>query len=136
MPRILIILPALLMLIGCATGGSMARERQEAMDAWEQRVRWSAYESLIDFIHPDYLAENPVTQLDVDRLEQFRTSEYRLRQVLLDPDGLAVERQVRIRLHHLHTARERVIDHREIWRYDEDRGAWLMHSGLPDPRRN
>lgn len=135
MQRTLIVTLTLLMLAGCAGGGKMVRERQEAMDAWEQRVRWSAFETLIDFIHPDYLAENPITQLDVDRLEQFRTTEYRLRQVMLDPENDDVERLVRIRLHHLHTARERVIDHREVWRYDEERQAWLLHSGLPDPRR-
>lgn len=135
MQRALIVTVTLLFLAGCLGGGKMARERQETMDAWEQRVRWSAYETLVDFIHPDYLTENPISQLDVDRLEQFRTTEYRLRQVLVDPDTDDVERLVRIRLHHLHTARERVIDHREVWRYDEDQQAWLLHSGLPDPRR-
>lgn len=135
MQRALIVILTLLILAGCASNNKLTRERQEAMDAWEQRVRWSAYQTLVDFIHPDYLAENPVSQLDVDRLEQFRTSEYRLRQVMLEPEGSGVERLVRIRLHHLHTARERVIDHREVWRYDEEREAWLLHSGLPDPRR-
>lgn len=135
MQRALIFGLSLLMLAACTGGNKMTRERQEAMDAWEQRVRWSAYQTLVDFIHPDYLAENPVSQLDVDRLEQFRTTEYRLRQVLMEPDGNGIERLVRIRLYHVHTARERVIDHREVWRYDEERGSWLMHSGLPDPRR-
>ena len=127
-------LAATTLLVGCG-GNSNLRERQETMDRWEVLVRWSQFDSLIDFMHPDYLAENPIRELDLERLNQFRVTEYRVRQVLLDPDTEEVQRVVRIRLYHIHSARERVIDHREVWRRDEALGVWLLHSGLPDPRR-
>ena len=123
---------AVLALTACG-GGQMERERQDALDRWEVLVRWNHFESLVDFIHPDWLAENPVTELDVRRLEQFRVTEFRTRQVLVDPDGNGVRRAVRIRMYHVHTQRERLIDHVEHWRYDKDMSAWLLHSGLPDP---
>ncbi len=123
---------AALALTACG-GGQMERERQEMLDRWEVLVRWNHFESLIDFIHPDWLAENPVTELDIRRLEQFRVTEFRPRQVTVDPDGMGVRRAVRIRMYHVHTQRERVIDHVEQWRYHEDMDAWLLHSGLPDP---
>jgi hypothetical protein len=122
-----------LFLTACA-GGSVQNERADALLAWENLVRWSEYDALIDFLHPDYLAAYPVTALDIERLHQFRVTEYRVRQVVAEPDGLALERRVRIRLYHVHSARERVVDHREVWRYDGELKGWLLHSGLPDPR--
>jgi hypothetical protein len=131
----LIVLTIALLLAACAGGNQAQRERQNAMDLWRDMVRWSEYEALVDMIHPDWLAENPIRPIELRRLQQFRVTEYRVRQVNSEPDGLAVERLVQIRLYHVHSARERVIQHREVWRWDEQRGRWLLHSGLPDPRR-
>ncbi|MEN1727335.1 MAG: hypothetical protein AAGJ52_02735 [Pseudomonadota bacterium] len=133
---LLLILPALLILSACA-GAPPERERQERFQAWESIVRWAEHkEGLLDFIHPDWLADNPISMLDVDRLQQFRVTEYRVRQVIANPDGLEIERRVQMRLYHIHTARERIIDHREVWRYDEEMEIWMLHSGIPDPRRS
>jgi len=132
--QLLLVLVAL-SLSACA-GNQIQRTGKETMDTWESLVRWSQFDALVDFIHPEYLQDNPVTQLDVDRLHQFRVTEYRVRQILAAPDGERVERIVRLRLFHVHTAHERVVDHREVWRYDPERRAWLLHSGLPDPRRS
>ena len=125
---------AALGLSGCG-GNQIQTARTETTDAWESLVRWSQFDALIDFIHPEYLSEQPISQLDVDRLHQFRVTEYRVRQVLVDPDGRGLERLARLRLYHVHSAQERVVDHREVWRYDETLGRWLLHSGLPDPRQ-
>ena len=132
--RLCCALLALLLLSACG-GNQVQRVGVETMDQWERLVRWSQFDALVDFIHPDYMAATPIMQLDVDRLHQFRVSEYRVRQVLYAPDGREIERVVRLRLIHVHSAQERVVDHREIWRYDPERRAWLLHSGLPDPRR-
>jgi hypothetical protein len=129
----LVILSSTLLLAGCGMG-QRHDERQDAMDRWEALVRWSEFDALVDMIHPEWLADNPVHPVDIDRLHQFRVTEYRVRQVLADPDGMGIQRTVRIRMYHLHSARERIVDHREIWRYDEELDRWLLHSGLPDPR--
>jgi hypothetical protein len=131
--RFPVLLVIVVMLTACA-GGNAERDRAETMDSWESLVRWSEYDGLVDFIHPEYLAQHPIRALEVDRLRQFRVTEYRVRRVMAEADGLGLERTVAIRLYHIHTARERVIDHREVWRYDEDLESWLLHSGLPDPR--
>ncbi len=131
-------LVAVLMLLGLAAcgGNQVQRVGVETMDNWETLVRWSQFDALLDYIHPDFLEENPITQLDVDRLHQFRVTQYRVRQIVAAPDGLSVDRMVRIRMFHVHSSQERVVDHLEVWRYDEERRAWLLHSGLPDPRRS
>ncbi len=131
----LVVLSSLVLLVACGTG-QRHDDRQDAMDRWEALVRWSEFDALVDMIHPDWLAENPIHPVDIDRLHQFRVTEYRVRQVLADPDGMGFERLIRIRMYHVHSARERVVDHREVWRYDEDLERWLLHSGLPDPQRS
>jgi hypothetical protein len=132
MTRPILIALALLMLAACASGSSN-RERSQMMDRWEVLVRWNEFDALLDFIHPEYLAEYPVAERDLERLNQFRVTEYRIRRVTLAPDGESAERLVRLRMYHKGSSRERVVDHRELWRYDEDLEAWLLHSGLPDP---
>jgi hypothetical protein len=132
----LLLIVSIAILAACAGNQQAQRERQQAMDRWRDMVRWSEYDGLVDMIHPEWLAENPIGSLELQRLRQFRVTEYRVRQVVSEPDGLALERRAQIRLYHVHSARERVIQHREVWRYDQDRERWLLHSGLPDPRRN
>jgi len=131
----LVILSGALLLTGCGVS-QQHQDRQDAMDRWEALVRWSEFDALVDLIHPEWLSENPIHPVDIDRLHQFRVTEYRVRQVLADPDGMGFQRVVSIRMYHVHSARERIVDHREIWRYDEDLERWLLHSGLPDPRRS
>ena len=130
----LVLFTTLILLTGCASN-QKHEERQDSLDRWEALVRWSEFDALIDMIHPEWLSENPIHPVDIDRLHQFRVTEYRVRQVLVDPDEQGLERAVRIRMYHQHSARERVIDHREVWRFDEDLERWLLHSGLPDPRQ-
>jgi hypothetical protein len=135
MPKRLIMLTIVVLLAACAGGNQAHREREQAMDRWQSMLRWSEYDGLTNMIHPQWLANNPISDLELRRLRQFRVSDYKVRQVMSDPDGLGVERLVEIRLYHVHSARERVIQHREVWRYDQQRERWLLHSGLPDPRQ-
>lgn len=120
-----------------AACGSNQKElgQQQATQRWEALVRWSEFDALPDMMHPEWLAENPIEEADLDRLRGFRVTEYRVRQVLAEPDGNGFERLVSIRMYHSRTARERVINHREVWRYDEDLESWFLHSGIPDPRQ-
>ena len=120
-----------LALAGCVTSGEK-RAFDAATTDWENLVRWNQYHALVDHMHPDYLEANPVRRLDLERLKQFRTTQYRVREVQSQPEGGRVQRVVEIRFYHIHTARERTIVHREDWRWDEERERWLLHSGLPD----
>ncbi|PKL96191.1 MAG: hypothetical protein CVV18_02665 [Gammaproteobacteria bacterium HGW-Gammaproteobacteria-8] len=132
--RIVIALVLPILLAGCPqTREDM--QRDETTQKWEQVVRWNMFDSMANFMHPDWLAEHPVTDFEVQRLQQFKVSQYRVRQVISLPDGTGFDRIVELRLYHLHTARERVVEHLESWRWDEERKRWMLHSGLPDPTR-
>jgi len=130
--RILLLLAAALVLAGCP----QKREdlmREETLSRFEAVVRWNQFDSIVDFIDPDWLDENPVRDLEIERLHQFRVSQYRVRQVIAMPDGQGMDRLVQLRMTNRHTARERVIEYVEAWRYDEASKRWMLHSGPPDP---
>jgi len=123
---------SLLGLLGaCGTLDEKDKKRTETMDRFEAIVRWNQFDSMVDFMHPDWLEENPVTSLEIERLHQFRVSQYTARQVLSDADG-GIDRLVQLRLYNKHTAREKVVEYVESWRWDDERGRWMLHSGLPD----
>lgn len=119
------------LLAACATQ-QQDRLRKETLDRFEAIVRWNQFDSIVDFMHPDWLTENPVRPLDIERLHQFRVSQYRVRQVLSQPDDQGLDRVVELRLYNMHTARERVVEYVESWRWDPERERWMLHSGLPD----
>lgn len=132
MTRWIGVLIVALLLAGCP----QKREnllREETTQRYEAVVRWNQFDSLVDFMHPDWLEENPIRPLDVERLHQFKVSQYRVRQVMSLPEGSGFDRLVELRLYHIHSARERVVEYLESWRWDEERGRWMLHSGLPDP---
>jgi len=125
------LLLGLTLMAGCGALSDRDRLRTETMERYEAVVRWNQFDAIVDFMHPDWLAEHPVSSLDVERLHQFRVSQYSVRQVLSVPDD-GVDRVVQLRLYNKHTARERVVEYVEAWRWDEERGRWMLHSGLPD----
>ncbi len=131
---LVVALVAALMASGCATGNRVDREMGETMDRWAAHVRWGDFDTLVDFMHPDFLEENPVEDAELERLNDFSVSRYRVRQHLEVAGERAVERVAEIHLYHHGSAQERVIQHNELWRYDEDLDRWMLHSGLPDPR--
>lgn len=127
----ILVFAMVVLLSACGALDDKDKQRTETMDRYEAVVRWNQFDSLIDFMHPDWLAENPVTSLEVERLHQFRVSQYTVRQVLSVPGG-GVDRLVQLRMYNKHTAREKVVEYAESWRWDDERGRWMLHSGLPD----
>lgn len=125
----------LTLLTSCASN-----TQQKTLDAtliqYEAVIRWSQWDGAIDFIAPEYLEENPVTNLDLDRLRLFRVTQYTVRSVMPTEDGMTVRQTVQIRLFNRNRAVEQaLLDHQE-WRFNAERERWYLHSGLPDVTRS
>lgn len=132
--RALILIALALLVTGCP----QKREdmlREETLKRFEAVVRWNQFDAILDFIDPLWLQDNPVLDLEIERLHQFRVSQYRVMQVIAAPDGQGLERRIQLRMTNQHTARERIIEYVESWRYDEEAKRWMLHSGPPDPTR-
>ncbi len=119
-----------LLAAGC---GTLPKERkqQETLDLFRQTLRFSEYEGLLGFIDPEYLEENPITRLEINRLKQFKVSGYKVRNVIASEDGDTLTQVIELRLYNIRTAAERRVLYTEEWRWHSSPGGWRLHAGLP-----
>jgi len=127
-----LIITAILGLTSCSTN-QVDKSRGEAFKQYETIIRWSQWDAAIDFIAPEYLVENPVSRLDMDRLRLFRVSNYLIRSTGVYDEGMTARQTVEIRMFNSKQATERTIIDEQEWRYNEEAKRWQLHSGLPDP---
>ena len=119
-----------------ACGGNQVEEsRSETFKQYETIVRWSQWDAAADFIAPEYLAEHPITRLDMDRLRLFRVTAYTIRSTGIYDEGMTARQVVEIRMFNKNQGVERTIIDEQEWRYSEQAKRWLLHSGLPDPTK-
>ena len=131
-----VILAAVILLFslsGCLPPGSLEKSRSEAFRQYETIVRWSQWDAAADFISPEYLVDNPISRLQMDRLRLFRVTQYTIRSVNILDEGMAATQVVEIRLFNTNQGLERSIIDEQMWRYDESSQRWRLHSPLPDP---
>ena len=129
-----IITATLILVLVAACGGNQVEEsRSETFKQYETIVRWSQWDAAADFISPEYLAENPITRLGMDRLRLFRVTAYTIRSTGIYDEGMTARQVVEIRMFNKNQGVERTIIDEQEWRYNEQAKRWLLHSGLPDP---
>jgi len=130
--RMLVILGLATLLTACPK----TKEETDLSDTllkYDTVVRWAQWDAAVDFVSPDYLAEHPVTRLDIDRLRLFRVTQYTVRSAVQVDDGNGLVQEVEIKMFNKNQARERTILDEQYSKYDEVRERWFLHSGLPDP---
>jgi hypothetical protein len=120
-----------LTLASCATHGKQ-KELDETLQQYEAIIRWSEWDGAVNYIHPDYLKENPITNLDMERLRLFRVTNYAVRSGQPLEDGNRFTQGVAISMFNKTRAVEKVVFDQQDWKYDEEAQRWLLHSGLPD----
>jgi|GEM_PF-227271 len=118
---------------GCLPPGKLEKSRSEAFRQYETIVRWSQWDAAADFISPEYLAEQPISRLQMDRLRLFRVTQYTIRSVNVLEEGMAATQTVEIKLFNTNQGLERSIIDEQMWRYEENSQRWRLHSPLPDP---
>ena len=130
-----------ILLLGLATLLTACPKTKEESDLsdtllkYDTVVRWAQWDAAVDFVSPEYLEENPVTRLDLDRLRLFRVTQYTVRSAVNVDDGKGLVQEVEIRMFNKNQARERTVLDEQYWKYDEVRERWFLHSGLPDPTK-
>ena len=109
--------------------------RSEAFKQYETIIRWSQWDAAADFIAPEYMAEHPITQLDMERLRLFRVTSYTVRSTGIFDEGMTARQTVEIKMFNNKQAVERTIVDEQEWRYNAESKRWRLHSGLPDPTK-
>jgi len=130
----LTLLMAAFMLTGCPSNQA-DKSRGETFKQYETIIRWSQWDAAADFIAPEYLAEHPISRLDMDRLRLFRVTAYTVRSTGIYDEGMTARQVVEIKMFNANQAVERTIIDEQEWRYHEDVKRWLLHSSLPDPTK-
>ena len=122
---------------GCETNSKRQIDKalSETLKQYETIIRWSQWDAAADFISPEYVAENPITRLDMDRLRLFRVTSYTLRSTGIYDEGMTARQVVEIKMFNNHQGRERTIIDEQEWRWSDTSRRWMLHSGLPDPTR-
>ncbi|GAB4183547.1 MAG: hypothetical protein Tsb002_05790 [Wenzhouxiangellaceae bacterium] len=132
MVRFFHLLFVIALLAGCASQ-ERSNDRENTLRSFEAQVRFgNNFEALTNFIHPDYLDENPISTLELRQLDLYRVSGYRVRSMVQADDEMSLTQVVELRMYHKNTARERTVLYPQLWRYDNDRERWMLHSGLPE----
>ena len=113
--------------------GQLEKSRAEAFRQYEIIVRWSQWDAAADFISPEFLEENPITRLELDRLRLFKVSQYTIRSANVLDEGMTATQVVEIKMFSTTQGTERSIIDEQLWRFDESSQRWRLHSPLPDP---
>ncbi len=107
----------------------------ETLQQYETIIRWAQWDAATDFVSPEYLLENPITRLDLDRLRLFKVTQYNVRSSAPVDGGNGLLQVVEIRMFNKNQARERSIIDEQYWKYNELTERWQLHTGLPDPTK-
>ena len=129
--RLLVALLTVLALVGCVPP-KKEKDLDSTLLKYEQMIRWSQWDAAATMISPEYLEENPITNLDMERLRLFRVTNYTLRSAAPLGDGNDFTQVVEIRMFNKTQAREKIIIDQQLWRFDEEAEVWMNHSGLPN----
>lgn len=130
--RTLLLLLSLVALAACASMSTRNNDLDQAQYDWSTAIRWGQFAGARALVDPEVLKARPLSDLQMQRYAQVRISSYRDVSTGSDMEAGTAWRDVQIGVINVHTQAERVLGHRETWRYDATAKRWLNTSGLPD----
>lgn len=130
--RIALLLVSALLLSACASMSTRNNDLDQAQYDWSTAVRWGQFAGARNMVDPEVLKARPLSDLEMQRYSQVRISSYRDVGSTSDLEAGTASRDVQIGVINVHTQAERVVGHRETWRYDAVAKRWWNTSGLPD----
>jgi len=136
--KFLVMFPMMLLLLslpGCLPPSGIDTSRDDTLKQYEALVRWSEWDGAVNFLAPAYQEEHPVSQLEMERLQLFKVTDYKVRAFAVTDGGMTAIQTVDIKMYNTTQAVERTITDEQEWRYDPELKHWLLHSGLPDPTK-
>ena len=121
-------------LAGCASN-QRSRLLADTLNRYESAVRWGNFGAAATYLRPEDIPSRQRLNFMLQRFEQVRITGYRPVSRAPGPNEDTVIQVVQLRLANRHTAREREIVDRQVWKWDEEAGRWWLISGLPDISR-
>lgn len=126
-----------LAMLGLSTS-ALAKSRkkilEETLRTYAATIRWGSIEQAESFVDPAYRANHPLTALDLERYKQVRITYYN-ETAPVPVSDFEVRQTVEIGLVNVNSQEARSIIDRQVWKYDREKKAWLLTTGLPDITR-
>jgi len=97
---------------------------EETLSSYGGAIRWGLYEKAADF-----QARKDEPPLDLSYLKTIRVTGYD--PVYRKETKDIVQQTVEIRYYQEQTGVEKTLTDHQTWRYDEEKGLWLLESSLP-----
>ena len=134
--RSLVALIVLVVLVAAAPATAKSREKllTETLRTYAATIRWGSIEQAESFVDPGYRAAHPLTDLELARYRQVRSTAYNDRAPVAI-DDFEVHQTVEIGLVNVNTQEARSVIDRQVWKFDKAAKTWMLHSGLPDITR-
>lgn len=117
-------------LVSCATVGGVRRMQQfnETEAQYRSLLLRSDLASAERMMDADGSREG---RLDREEMKLIQITRYDVEETAVSEDKKTVNRLVEIHYYRNDRPVEAVIEDREEWRFDEETGTWLLHSGFP-----
>lgn len=124
---------ALLMplLSACASESARSRTLTSTLYEYAGAVRWGGLDRIWSYVDPELREKHPLSPLELERLALYQVTGYQVVSSSTTPEGNIVQ-LVQIGAVNRHTQAERVIGHREEWRWDEEQKRWWLVGGVPE----
>ncbi len=99
---------------------------EEQLNGYGGAIRWSLFKRAMD-----YFADSPMAAPDWRALQKVKVTSYQ--PIFRDSlsDGKIVLQSVEIRYLPPDSVVEKTLTDEQRWRYDEEKGRWLLETGLP-----
>lgn len=122
--------------LGAGLGGCASNERAldlaTTLEQYDKRIRWGDFPGAVGFLEPETRPDEARLRFLLERFSHVQVSGYAPLGLLPSEEEEQVVRQMELRVVNRHTLRERVVEDRQEWRYDEEAERWWLVSGLPE----
>lgn len=117
------------LLLGCAAFSKKAKMEKygRTMDAYETAMRISDLNAVCHFVDPSAMSREDC----LNRFGDIKLVDYKLMDVDVDEETMAVTQDVKVSYHFLNNVRIKDFQFKQTWQYLEDGEAWLLEDGPP-----
>ena len=121
----------LLVLVACGGMPTSGAARDNMLTDYGAAIRWNEFEKAHDYVDPAVRQQQPMSELETERLKQIQVTGYEVKTRDVGTDG-SIEQTVEIRVVNRNTQIERIVTDRQTWRRDATGKRYWLLSGLPD----
>lgn len=121
----------LLVLVACEGMPTSGAARDNMLADYGAAIRWNEFEKAQDYIDPIVREQQPMSDLETERLKLIQVTGYEVKVREVAADG-SIEQTVAIRVVNRNTQIERIVTDRQTWRRDANGKRYWLVSGLPD----